>query len=155
MPQWYVVSVDLEETDPVVAREKGMYWCQWWIKNYQDSTKLPTQSCQFWPEVWKKDKDGVLGRLLVLQPDRCERFLERNGAKYGQYQDQVCLAEHLLVGPFNFEGKESAEATYGRQWRYWIHRDMWERLKVVGAERALEVKNIDEQAVVCIRVKPN
>ena len=29
MPQWYLVNVDLEETDPVVAKKKGMYWCQW------------------------------------------------------------------------------------------------------------------------------
>ena len=56
---------------------------------------------------------------------------------------------------FDFESRESAEGTYGRQWRFRVYHDMWERLKVVGAERALEVKNIDEQAVVCIGVKPN
>ena len=63
MPKWYLVEVDLEETDPVAAKERGMYWCQWWIKNHQDSMKLPIWSCQFWPEVWIKGKDGVLGRL--------------------------------------------------------------------------------------------
>ena len=59
-----------------------------------------------------KGKDGVLGRLLVLWLNKCKGFLERNRDKYGWYQDQVCLVEHLLVGPFNFEGKKSAEVTY-------------------------------------------
>ena len=102
----------------MVAQERGVYQCQWWIKNHQDSARLPTRSCRFWPEIQKKGKDGVLGRLLFVQPNRCEGFLEKNGAKYGQHQGQICLTEHLLARPFDFEGRETAEEKYGRQWRF-------------------------------------
>ena len=77
----------MNETDTVVVQEQGVYWCQWWVKNHLDSTKLPTWSCRFWPKVQEKDRDGVLGRLLVIRPNWCERFLGRNRARYSQYQD--------------------------------------------------------------------
>ena len=62
--------------------------------------------------------------------------------------------EHLLLGPFDFERRESADDTYSRQWRYRIHCNMWERLKMVEAERGLNTQDIDQQAIVCLGVKP-
>ena len=76
MPRWCLVEVDLDTTDPGTAKKTGNYWCKWWIKNHQDSTKLPTQECRFRPEVRQKGPDGVLGRLLMVRPDRCDCFLE-------------------------------------------------------------------------------
>ena len=90
----------------------------------------------------------MLGRLLCVQPNKCAEFLKRNGAKYGQRQGQICLTEHLLAGPFNYEGRKTAEEKYGRQWRFQIHPDRWESLRQAGADQGLKVNDIDQPAQV-------
>ena len=90
----------------------------------------------------------MLGKLLVIKSDQFGRFLEKNGDQYSQYQGQVCLIECLLVKPFDFEERKSAEGKYGKQWWFQIHLDMWESLRWAGAELGLDVKNVDQQAQV-------
>ena len=34
MARWYLVDVDMDETDLVAVQEQGVYWCQWWVKNH-------------------------------------------------------------------------------------------------------------------------
>ena len=38
-PSWYLVQVDLDETDPVLASTWGTYRCKWLTKCYKDSMK--------------------------------------------------------------------------------------------------------------------
>ena len=60
LPDWYLVQVDLEKTDPVEAHQQGGYVCKWWIKYHDDSRKRKTKDCRFWPDMRQFDKDGVL-----------------------------------------------------------------------------------------------
>ena len=62
---------------------------------------------------------------MAVRPDRCNVFVDKNGQKYGWFQDEVCLAEHLLVGPFEFGQKASPEAPM-RMEEYQIEEEIWE-----------------------------
>ena len=109
MPRWYLVQVDWEEMDPVEAWWQEVYQCKWWIKHHQDSASCKTKECRFWLEVWQRDGEGVLMWLVAVWLDWYKRFLWKNGGKYKWFQDQVCLAEHLLVGPFELIQRPSME----------------------------------------------
>ena len=147
LPNWYLVQVDLEKTDPVEAHQQGKYICKWWIKHHTDSLKRKTRDCRFWPDVRQFNEKGVLTQLLLISLDKCERFLERWNKKYGWFQDEVCLAEHLLVGPFDLINKPGPRSLRKME-KNRIDDEIWERLKFVGQARRLDMKGIEAQITV-------
>ena len=63
------------------------------------------------------------------------------------------MAEHLLVGPFDFDPKLSVEVA-GRIENYRVRKERWEQLKVVGQEQGLDVTDINQQARVNMVANP-
>ena len=62
-----------------------------------------TQDCKFWPDVREVGERNILTRLVVVSPDKVDGFLRKKlSKKYIWLEDDVCLAECLLVGPFEF-----------------------------------------------------
>ena len=47
-------------------------------------------------------QDGTLGKMFPVRPLRVNGFLQRYQT-YVWYQDDIFLAKHSLVGPFQFE----------------------------------------------------
>ena len=47
------------------------------------------------------NQDGTLGKIFPVIPLKINNFL-RKYKKYVWYQDDISLAEHRLVGPFQF-----------------------------------------------------
>ena len=90
------------------------------------------------------DKDGVLTRLIAVRPDRCKGFVEKWSEKYGWFQDKVCLAEHLLVGPFKFVRRPSPESARKIE-KHRIGEEIWEQLEVVGRACGLSMVGIHTQ----------
>ena len=59
--------------------------------------------CKFWPDVREVGEGNTLTRLVTVSPDKVDSFLKKKlSKKYIWSEDDVCLAEHLLVGPFEF-----------------------------------------------------
>ena len=95
---------------------------------------------------------------MVVRPDRCKAFLDKGGEEYGWFQDQVCLAEHLLVGPFEFVKRQSPGSS-SKMEGYQIEEEIWERLEVVGRAHGLSMREIHIQerahtAMMDINVRP-
>jgi hypothetical protein len=125
--KWFLVQVDLDETDPQLALQFGRYHCRWYIRHCEDSHKELTRRCRFWPEIHEV-QDGVLSTMLAVRPDKVLKFLKsRNDVAW--YQLDVDLAEHKLVGPFNFLPKNLVDHTH------------WDRL--VGYDNDVDVSNVD------------
>ena len=96
---------------------------------------------------------------MAVRMDRCKAFVDKNGQKYGWFQDEVCLAEHLLVGPFKFVWKASLEAPMKME-GYQIKEEIWEQLEVVGQAHGLNMRGICTQervhtAMMSIDVRPD
>ena len=49
--KWYLVQVDMEQSDPVTMRDYGVYPCRWYIRHHEDCTKIPIMECRFWPDI--------------------------------------------------------------------------------------------------------
>ena len=57
--------------------------------------------CSFWPEIREIQQDVTLGNMWPVRQLIVNDFLkERQGCVW--YQDEIYLAEHRLVGPFQF-----------------------------------------------------
>ena len=54
---------------------------------------------------------NILTRLVAVAPNKVEGFLRKKlSKKYVWSGDKVCLAEHFLVGPFDFVSLPDLEA---------------------------------------------
>jgi hypothetical protein len=101
LAKWFLVQVDINETDPQEAVQVGRYHCRWYIRHVDDSFKEKTRFARFWPEVHEL-RDGVLGKIVVVRPDKVRKLTEQKKARLAWYQDKVDLVNDRLVGPFDF-----------------------------------------------------
>ena len=62
----------------------------------------------------------------------------------------MCLAEHLLVGPFDLIEKPGPRSLRKME-KNRINDEIWERLKIVGQARGLDMKGIEAQIAVHLR----
>lgn len=102
--RWYLVQVDLDETDPQSALQFGRYHCKWHVRHADDSLKVKTRFARFWPEIHLV-RDGVLAEMVPVRPNKVANLLggKKTGSRYAWYCDEVDLAEDQLVGPFDFK----------------------------------------------------
>ena len=91
LPKWYLVQVNLDGTDLVLALTWGIYWCKWLVKCYKDSTKWLTWDCKFWPEVREVGEGNVLTRLVMVSPKRWNAFWGRSWARRMPGQRTRCV----------------------------------------------------------------
>jgi hypothetical protein len=102
-PRWFLVQVNLEQMDPVAAKQQGIYWVYWLIQHYQDCLKLPTGECRYWPEVHERTTDpkNPYGPIIPVRPGRHRTILRQGNRKL--YEDKFELATNLLHGPVNYQ----------------------------------------------------
>ena len=58
--------------------------------------------CRFGTEIRTKNQDGRLGNMLPVRPIKVHKLLQKNHT-YMWYQHYISMADHRLVGPFQFE----------------------------------------------------
>ena len=95
---WSLVQVDLNETDPVAARDFAIYRVKWYDVNEQDSKTKPVVECRFWPKLQEFDDDGSFVRYLQMKPNKVSNYLSHI-AESDWCQADVALGEDRLVGP--------------------------------------------------------
>ena len=91
---------------------------------------------------------GVLTRLVAVSPDKVNGFLKKKLSKrYVWSEDDICLAEHLLVGPFEFVSLPDLETSKKMEKRR-VDAKVWERLIVICQQRGLNTAEINRQSEV-------
>ena len=123
LERWYLVQVDLNETDPHAAKQVGRYHCKWYVRHADDSREMATRNARFWPEI-HVIRDGVLAEMILVRPNKVTTFLRDKGSrKYAWYQDEVSLGEDRLVGPFDFKS-----GTQDRPRQHCVDSAQWDEL---------------------------
>ena len=72
--KWYLVQVDMDQSDPVTIKYYRVYRCQWYIRHHEDCTKRPITECCFWPEIREIHQDSTLGNMWPVRPLRVNDF---------------------------------------------------------------------------------
>jgi hypothetical protein len=136
--KWYLVTVDLEETDPILARQTGTYYVQWYIRHPDDSKSKPQSECRYWPEIREIDTDGEFGSYVSYKPERAYTMVKNYPNKYGIYGLEVNLPTDMLVGPFDF-----AAGTPTSNGRYRVAPEEWNKLRLIPSTFDTDIDTID------------
>ena len=88
---WRLASVDLDETDPAVAKSMCIYRVRWYIPDPNDTKTLSLIQCQYWPEIQTNQ-----GRLNPLRPEKVKAILQADNTLEWASND------FNIVGPFDF-----------------------------------------------------
>ena len=100
VPTFRLAQVDINATDPIQAKDFGVYRVRWWRQHHEDAKTRSLVDSRFWPDVRKLKADGTLGASHPQRPDKAERTLAKDPTLVWQ-SDDIPLAEYLLVGPFD------------------------------------------------------
>ena len=115
--------------------------------------KWMTWDCKFWPDVREEGGGNILTRLVVVAPSKVDGFLRKKlSKKYVWLEDEVCLVEHLLVGPFKFVSLPNLEAPKKMEGRC-IDAKVWEWLITICQQRGLSMMEINCQSEVFLGMK--
>ena len=99
--KWYLVQVDMDQSDPVTMRYYMVYQCRWYIRHREDFANHPIMECLFWSEIIEMQQDGTFRKMWTVIPLQVNDFLKKSqGCVW--YQDDISLDEHRLVGTFQF-----------------------------------------------------
>jgi len=93
---WRLASVNLDKTDPAVAKSMGIYRVRWYIPEPNDTKTLSLIQCQYWPEIRTNQ-----GRLNPLQSEKVKAILLAKDTLEWASND-FPLYENNTVGPFDF-----------------------------------------------------
>ena len=118
---WYLLQVDMDQYKPVAMSNYGVHCCQCYVRQYEECNKYPTMACRFGPEIRKNNHDGMPGKMFPVIASNVNNLLQNNHT-YMWYQDNISLAEHRLVGPFQFgtKGRKKLKhpiMVYDKQWK--------------------------------------
>mmetsp|Transcript_13167 Transcript_13167/g.31418 ORF Transcript_13167/g.31418 Transcript_13167/m.31418 type:complete len:1848 (-) Transcript_13167:281-5824(-) len=131
---WYIVQVDIEETNEELAKSIGQYHCRWHIPKPPNSN--PTTSIttwKFWPLVKEFTSDGTYGDTKYVSPNKVERYLHQNYTRYAWYQKEINLAEDGIEGPFEFDKG------------LLIPNKIWEAIRRIAAKRQIDITDIQSR----------
>jgi hypothetical protein len=100
--QWHLVQVDMDETNQRHAKTQGTYHVRYYIRHHVHSKTRTTQECKHWPLIREIKPDGNFGAIIMVQPDRVDKYLAKRPSTVGWYQMEANLAECGIIGPFDF-----------------------------------------------------
>ena len=103
---WYVIQVDLDETNERRARKTGEYHVRYYIRHFTDAKKRLSRNCRYWPLIREIKPDGSFGDIVVIRPGKVDETLTKKVYTRGWYQSEANLAEDGLAGPFNFSNRQ-------------------------------------------------
>ena len=99
--KWYLVQVDMDQSDPVDTTNHGVYCYRWYIIQYDNCNKYPTVECQFWIEIRMNNQDSKLVDMFLVRPSKVHNLLQKNKT-YLWYQDYISLYKHKVFGTIEF-----------------------------------------------------
>jgi hypothetical protein len=134
-PEWHLVQVDLDETNPRTAKQNGEYHVKYYIRNYQQSKRRATRACKYWPLIREIRPDGNFGAILMVRPDKVDELLAKRPTSRGWYQREENLATNGLIGPFDF-------ATIDKE-NHRIEPNHWTKLLELAAEYNIDATDIN------------
>ena len=129
---WYIVQVDMDETDKTRATTKGQYHCKWYIAK-ANKAKTPHNECKFWPLIKEFTDEARFGDTNFVRPGKVEQFLHRHAETYAWYQKEVNLVEDGIKGPFDF-------AT-----AFTIPEHIWSAIRKVAPQKQIDISNISNR----------
>ena len=97
--KWYLVQVDMDQSDPFYMKNYGVYLCRCYIRKYEDCKKISYYEVTFCSEIRTKNWYGTLGKLLPARQSKVHNLLQNNQSCVW-YQYYISLDEDSLVGTF-------------------------------------------------------
>ena len=131
--------MDINQSDPVTMRYYGLYRCQWYIRHHKDCTERLIMECRFWTDIREMQQDGTLGNIWSVIPLRVNDFLKKH-QNYVWHQDDIYLACHRLVGPFQFLTTGRKKLKYPNM----IDDKQWKELEKEGWKKIINTSDTKE-----------
>ena len=95
--------------------------------------------CRFWPEIRMNNQDGTLGKMLSVRPSKLHNLLQKNQTCVW-YQDDISLADHRLVGPFQFGTTGRNKLKYPNM----IDKQQLKELEKEGRKKGIDTSDTKE-----------
>jgi hypothetical protein len=99
---WALVQVDMDETDPIAAKQLGIYVVRWYTAHPDDLRYRPPSQCRYWPRIHAITESSAYGTQFHVKPTKTEAYLREHGASRAWYANEVNLLDNSIFGPFNF-----------------------------------------------------
>jgi hypothetical protein len=128
---WYVVQLDMDETNEKLAKTKGQYHCKWYIPN--PSSRREISNTAFWPLIKEYTDEETYGKTIIARPDKATNMLKRQPHRYAWYQKEVNIIEDAVSGPFDFEKG------------FTVPDKTWNEVRERASQHKINVANITEK----------
>lgn len=129
------MQVDLDDTNPRLAKDTGEYHTKYYIRNYTQAKKRTTRNCKYWPLIREIRPDGNFGAILMVRPDKVDELLAKKPFSRGWYQREENLATNGLIGPFDFTQIDNES--------HRIDTKHWKALLTLSAEHNIEARDVN------------
>ena len=95
----------------------GTYRVRWWSQHHKDKLERSFSDCRFWSTIHYIKSNGKTGRPQPVNPKKVKRYHWTGGPELANPKkiqpmytnlrlrwltDDISLAEHAIVGPFDF-----------------------------------------------------
>jgi hypothetical protein len=142
---WALVQVDLNETDPVAAKDFAIYRVKWYAAHELDCASKPLAECRFWPLLQEATDDGTPFRQFQLKPAKVSTHLQHVETTMWLQAD-VALGEDCLVGPFDFTCARIADGPRNKVTKipHRIDELHWQALERIGPRRGVDTSDVRE-----------
>jgi chemotaxis protein histidine kinase CheA len=134
--EWHLVQIDLDETNPRLAKATGEYHAKYYIRNYAQAKKRTTRNCKYWPLIRELRPDGNFGAIVMIRPEKVDELLAKKPYSRGWYQREENIATNGLIGPFDF--------TQIDQESHRIEARHWKELLTLSAEHNIEARDVNK-----------
>jgi hypothetical protein len=142
--QWQLVEIDLDETDPRLAKTMGTYTARWYRPHHTGVLNKPLLQCRFWPDIHERHHatKNTTSTPLHISPAKIDRLATTRPRAY--WTTTIAdLTTDALVGPFNFRHTVPPTRIKSSKFTHYIDLDDWDSLKTIGPTRGIDTSNID------------
>jgi hypothetical protein len=141
--KWLLVHIDLDATDPKLAKTVGTYHVKRYTPHHQDRYKYPLTHCRFWPDIRQCNaSDRTVLEPLPTSPDKALQCLRTNKLAVW-LEDDINLTSDLLTGPFDFTGTPTSKRRNTSRRSYNIDLSDWDKLVINGRKNGIDVAEVD------------
>ena len=85
-PVWYLVQVDLDETNERRAQKTGEHHVRCCTRHFTDARKRLVRNCRFWPLIREIKPDGNFGDIVFIRPAKADETLAKKVCTRGWCQ---------------------------------------------------------------------
>ena len=145
-PRWYLVQIDLDATNPQLAKTMGTYSARWLTPHHVDRRHKPLTDCRFWPDICRRPTptEPPSREPIPTSPAKAEELV-RNDPTAAWIEDDVNLATDRLVGPFEFQPSPDRTTTRQKTTKFAQVVDLthWDQLVIACQRVDLDASDVD------------